>query len=131
MNLIRPLALASPITIIAGISYAYPHPPSGVPYPSQTSSHLTASRGNEPPSDGAAIYEAKCTTCHAGNGSGDTPVGKRLRVRDLRSADVQKKSDADLTKIISHGKGKMPPYSKILSSVDIQVVVAYIRTLKK
>ena len=78
--------------------------------------------------DGTAIYKTKCTPCHGADGSGQTPLGKNLKVRDLRSAEVQKLSDADITKVLSAGKGKMPP-SK-LAADDIKSVVAHIRTLK-
>src|SRR5580765_6393202 len=78
--------------------------------------------------DGAAIYKTKCTPCHGADGSGQTPVGKNLKVRDLRSPEVQKLSDADITKVLSAGKGKMP--ASKLADGDIKSVVAYIRTLK-
>jgi len=78
--------------------------------------------------DGAAVYKTTCTPCHGADGSGQTPVGKNLKVRDLRSAEVQKLSDADITKVLTDGKGKMPK-SK-LEAADIKAVVAYIRTLK-
>lgn len=81
-------------------------------------------------SDGAAIYKSKCALCHAANGSGDTPSGKSMKVKDLRSDAVQKQTDLELTKTISGGKGKMPPYGKQLSTDDIKAVIAFIRTLK-
>ena len=81
-------------------------------------------------SDGAALYKTKCATCHGPDGSGGTPMGKSLKVRDLRSDAVQKQTDLELTKVISGGKGKMPPYGKQLSEPDIAAIIAYIRTLK-
>jgi mono/diheme cytochrome c family protein len=81
-------------------------------------------------SDGAAIYKAKCALCHAANGSGDTPTGRSMKVRDLRSDEVQKQTDIELTKTISGGKGKMPGYGKQLSTDDIKAVIAFIRTMK-
>ena len=80
--------------------------------------------------DGAAIYKAKCQLCHGPNGGGDTPSGKTMKVRDLRSAEVQKQTDVELTKVISGGKGKMPPYGKQLSDADIAALIAFVRTLK-
>lgn len=80
--------------------------------------------------DGAAIYKTKCQMCHAANGSGDTATGKAMKVRDLRSADVQKQTDVELTKVIAGGKGKMQAYGKQLSTADIEALVAFIRTLK-
>ena len=80
--------------------------------------------------DGAALYKAKCAMCHGPNGSGDTPTGKSLKVRDLRSAEVQKMTDVELTKVIAGGKGKMPPYGKQLSTDDVKAIIGFIRTLK-
>jgi len=78
-----------------------------------------------------AVFNSKCAVCHAADGSGSTTMGKTLKVRDLRSAEVQKQSDAQLSGIISKGKGKMPGYGKSLSSDLINQLVAHIRTLKK
>jgi len=80
--------------------------------------------------DGAALYKSKCVTCHAADGSGSTPAGKSMKVRDLRSAEVQKQTDLQLTDVIAGGKGKMPGYGKQMSTPDIQALIAYIRTLK-
>ena len=68
-------------------------------------------------------------TCHAKDGSGDTPVGKSLQSADLRSPEVQKKSDADLTESISEGKGNMPAFKTLLSADEIHSVLGYVRTL--
>ena len=57
-------------------------------------------------------------------------MGKTLKLRDLGSADVQSQSDADLTGIITNGKGKMPKYDGKLTADQIKDVVKYIRTLK-
>jgi cytochrome c6 len=81
--------------------------------------------------DGAAIYKAKCTACHGADGSGQTPAGKSLKLRDLKSDEVQKQTDIELTKIISGGKGKMPAYGKQLSTPEIEALIAHVRTLKK
>ena len=82
-------------------------------------------------SDGAAIYKAKCAMCHGADGAGQTPMGKNMKLRDLRSADVQKQTDAELVKWIADGKGKMPAYKGKLTPPDIDALVAFIRTLKK
>jgi mono/diheme cytochrome c family protein len=81
-------------------------------------------------SDGAALYKAKCALCHGANGSGDTPSGKSMKVRDLRSDAVQKQTDIELTKTIAGGKGKMPAYGKQLSTDDVKAIIGFIRTLK-
>ena len=78
-----------------------------------------------------ATYKSKCAMCHGANGSGDTPMGKSQKIRDLRSDEVQKQTDVELTKVIAGGKGKMPPYGKQLSTAQIEGLIAFIRTLKK
>ena len=81
--------------------------------------------------DAAALYKSKCAMCHGPDGSGQTPTGKTMKVRDLRSADVQKMTDKELLAAISDGKGKMPAYKAKLSPADIEALVGFIRTLKK
>ena len=78
----------------------------------------------------AATYKAKCASCHGADGAGQTPVGKSMKVRDLRGDEVQKQTDVELTKTISGGKGKMPAYGKQLSTPQIEGLIAFIRTLK-
>src|SRR3954454_900705 len=78
--------------------------------------------------DGAQTFKTKCAPCHGADGSGQTPVGKNLKVRDLRSAEVQKMTDAELTKVLSDGKGKMP--ASKLSAGDMKAVIGFIRSLK-
>jgi mono/diheme cytochrome c family protein len=82
-------------------------------------------------SQGQTVYGAKCAICHAPDGSGNTATGKKLGVRDLRSAQVQGLSDAQLVTLVAKGKGKMPAYEKGLSRQQIEQVVAFVRELGK
>ena len=75
---------------------------------------------------GEATFKAKCAGCHGADGKGK----EAMKTRDLSSADVQKQSDADLTGIITNGKGKMPPY-KTLSADQVKDLVSFVRSLKK
>ena len=79
---------------------------------------------------GADTFKAKCAMCHGADGKGETGMGKTLKLRDLGSADVQGQSDADLTGIITNGKGKMPKYDGKLSKDQIGDLVKYIRSMK-
>jgi mono/diheme cytochrome c family protein len=81
--------------------------------------------------DGAAIYKAKCASCHGADGTGQTAMGKSMKLRDLGSAEVQKQSDADLYKVTADGKGKMPAYKAKLSDAEIKALVAHMRTFAK
>ncbi|HJZ67523.1 MAG TPA: cytochrome c [Blastocatellia bacterium] len=79
--------------------------------------------------DGAATFKAKCAACHGVDGSGNTAAGKSMKVRDLRSAEVQSQSDDQLFSIIVKGKGKMPGYEKTLGADTCKALVAYTRKL--
>ena len=78
---------------------------------------------------GSAIYKTRCAPCHGADGSGQTPAGKSLKIVDLRSAEVQKMSDAEMRKVLADGKGKMPKSN--LSDDDAKAVIAFIRSFKK
>lgn len=75
------------------------------------------------------LYQAKCASCHAADGSGTTVVGKALKLRDIRDPEVQKISDADLTILIAKGKDKMPGNEKALKPEQIKALVDYTREL--
>ena len=73
-----------------------------------------------------ATFKAKCAMCHGADGKGK----ESMKTPDFTSADVQKKSDADLSGIITNGKGKMPAY-KTMTPDQVKDMVAFIRSLKK
>ena len=81
--------------------------------------------------DAEANYKAKCAGCHGADGTGSTPGGKALKVRDFHDPEVQKETDAELTDIISNGKNKMPKYGDKFKDTEIKELVAYVRTLGK
>jgi len=78
-----------------------------------------------------ATFKAKCAACHGPDGSGKTPMGQKFNLRDLRSPEVQKQSDAQLTGIVGKGKDKMPGYEKGLGADQVKLLVAYVRELVK
>lgn len=80
---------------------------------------------------GQATYQAKCAMCHGADGTGNTPVGKAMKVNSFKSDDDVKATDAALIAVTTNGKGKMPAYSGKLTDAEIKDVVAYIRTLQK
>ena len=81
--------------------------------------------------NGADTFKAKCAMCHGDDASGNTPMGKQLHILDLRSAQVQKLSDNELTAIITDGKPPMPGFGKTLSAGDIHELVSYLRSIAK
>ncbi len=77
------------------------------------------------------LFKEKCVSCHGADGAGNTPVGKAMKVTDLRSADVQKKPDDQLAEAITKGKGKMPAVGKAFTPDQVKQLVAHIRELAK
>jgi mono/diheme cytochrome c family protein len=56
-------------------------------------------------------------------------MGKKLGVKDFRSPEVSKLSDAELFDITKKGKNKMPSYDKKLTDDQIKDLVRYVRSL--
>jgi len=82
-------------------------------------------------SPGEAVFKTKCQVCHGPDGSGDTVMGKRLGAKDLKSAEVQKQTDAQIINIIEKGKDKMKGFEGKIPDSDIKALVAYVRELGK
>ena len=81
--------------------------------------------------EGADLFKAKCAMCHGADASGKTAMGEKMKIRDLRSAEVQKQTDAELEGIISKGKEKMPAYGTKLSKEQIDKLVGFLREAGK
>jgi cytochrome c6 len=81
--------------------------------------------------EGTDLFKSKCAMCHGPDSAGKTMMGEKLKIPDLRSTDVQKKTDADVKTMISEGKDKMPAYETKLSKEQIDKLVGCIRDLAK
>ncbi len=79
---------------------------------------------------GAEVYKSKCQMCHGADGKGQTPMGTKLQIKDLASADVQNLKDSELKTLIEDGKGKMPAYKGKLTNAEIEDVIQHLRTFK-
>lgn len=80
---------------------------------------------------GKAVFTSKCALCHGADATGNTSVGKSIKVKNLRSPEVQKLSDADLKAVITTGRNKMPPFKGKLTDAQIDQVISYVRELGK
>lgn len=83
--------------------------------------------------DGSAVFSKNCAKCHGAAGKGDTPMGKKLSIKDLGAAQA-KLSDAQIEKAIKEGvkdgdKQRMKPIKEV-GDADIKAVIKYLRTLK-
>jgi mono/diheme cytochrome c family protein len=81
---------------------------------------------------GQATFGTSCKSCHGADGTPNPAIAKAMKVeiKDLKSAEVQGKSDDDIKKIITGGTGKMAAV-KAVSGADADNVVAYVRTWKQ
>jgi cytochrome c5 len=81
---------------------------------------------------GKTVYDSKCKTCHAADGTGNQGLAKALKaeIKPMSSPDIQKMSDDDLKKVVSAGFGKMKAVSSV-TGADLDNVVAFLRTFKK
>lgn len=81
------------------------------------------------------LFKAQCSTCHAMDGTGATAAGKKMKLADLRSKDVQSLSDDELFRTIAYGvKHKEYPHaflSRGVTQEQVTQLVGYIRKLAK
>ena len=77
------------------------------------------------------LFKAKCAMCHGADASGNTTMGKKFNIPDLRAPEIQKKTKAELGTAIAKGKNKMPAFEGKLTSDEVNELAAYVRQLKK
>lgn len=93
-------------------------------------SGTSASSWAMPQTTAQDVYLDKCAICHGKDGSGNTAKGRKLKVKDARSPDVQKLSEAAMIDIVAKGKGKdMDGFEKELGKDMVKSIVAYYRSL--
>jgi cytochrome c553 len=86
--------------------------------------------------DAAANWEKQCQKCHGADGTGQTPMGKKLALKDFTDAKFQATfTDEQATKAIKEGvkdgdKTKMKA-AEGLSDDEIKDLVAKVRAFKK
>ena len=78
-----------------------------------------------------ATFKAKCAMCHGADASGNTVMGKKLNIKDLRAPEVQKKTDGELKTVITKGQNKMPAFEGKLSAAEIAQLATYVHQLNK
>lgn len=81
--------------------------------------------------DAATTFKAKCAMCHGADAAGNTAMGKKFNIPDLRVPEIQKKTKAELVNAIAKGKNKMPAFEGKLTSDEVNDLASYVRQLKK
>ena len=82
--------------------------------------------------DAKQVYLDMCSVCHGEDGKGQTAKGKKLKVKDVSSAEVKKLSDADFLNVVLKGKGEdMDAFEKELGADMCKKISTYMRSLAK
>lgn len=83
--------------------------------------------------DTQKLFEAKCAKCHGKDGKGSEKMAKMFKLDaaklSLAGAAVAKATDADLIKVTTQGRKKMPKFGGKLKAEEIADLVKYIRIL--
>lgn len=84
--------------------------------------------------DGAAIYRAKCKSCHGADGRADTKIGRQGKIEDFSTATWQSEfTDAKILEVLRDGvkNTKMKSYKDRLSPAELDAVAKHLRTFGK
>jgi len=78
---------------------------------------------------GKGLFMNQCSVCHGADASGKTAMAKSLgaTIQDFRSKQVQSLTDQDIRRVITEGKGIMPPLGD-LGTGNFTNLIAYIRS---
>jgi mono/diheme cytochrome c family protein len=80
--------------------------------------------------DRTKIYADKCASCHGNDGSGNTTRGRAMKVPDLRSPEIAKKSNEDIIGAFSKPAAHRG-LQKQLGDANLKLVVMHLRTFTK
>lgn len=135
-NMAEPLPARSysPSPVFADGRTMQPPPAGTVPVDAQ----LDATRNPYANDKGAAargewVFRTYCATCHGPTGMGDGPVTRRgvPAPTSLKSDRVRALTDRELFDLISGGRGKMPPYARMIAAEDRWKAVIEVRKLSR
>jgi len=99
-----------------------------------TATTLMAASLSASAADGSAIFTKDCVKCHGADGKGETPMGKKLKMKDL-GTEAAKLGEAKIESTIKEGvkdgdKVRMKGFPD-MSEADVKAVAKYVLTLKK
>lgn len=74
------------------------------------------------------LFIRNCARCHGSDGVGNTELGRKLFVPNIRE-ERKNLSNAKMVRVITNGKADMPGFGKTLSKKQIAAVAAHVRKL--
>jgi len=78
------------------------------------------------------IYLDKCSVCHGEDGAAKTAKGRKLKMKDIRTPEVQKLTPAEWATVVTKGKGQdMDSFEKELGADTCKKLADYMRDLSK
>jgi mono/diheme cytochrome c family protein len=86
-------------------------------------------RGEEP----AAIFSRACAPCHGKNGKAQTPIGRKLKVKDLTQSKTDEHQIAEQIREGKKGEDgltRMPSFKESLKPDEIAALVQYVKSLR-
>ena len=82
------------------------------------------------PSEAALnTYKTSCALCHGAAGEG-SPMGQSLKVKDLRSKEVQDLKDDEIRNVVIKGQGNMPAFGEKFSKQELDDLISVVRSFK-
>lgn len=75
----------------------------------------------EPKTPGALIYKANCAMCHGRKG--------KLTMGGAKDLTKSTLTQEEMITVVTHGRGGMAAFEKMLSKKQIEEVVGHVRTL--
>ena len=85
---------------------------------------LVAFAGVASADEGAAVFAKRCAACHGKDGKGQTPIAKKLGVKDLTATTLDRKG---VEQMVTEGRGKMAGFKGKLTDHEIHEVAEYVK----
>lgn len=79
---------------------------------------------------GAAVYKAKCQSCHGPKGMAESTAGREMKVKPVIDPSVIRMTEAEMIDQATNGRGKMPAFKGKLTDAEIKAAVEYFRSFK-
>lgn len=79
----------------------------------------------------ATLFARSCASCHGTDGRGGSAAPPGAQMPDLSAPEWHDgNTDADITAVISNGRGMMPAFGQQLNERGIAALVQHVRTLR-